>query len=56
LAINGPTRVLPAPTRGELEPPEPELELLSDDELPQAATVRARTRVAARTLRSLFDT
>ena len=55
--ISGATRVLPAPTSGELAPPELELELeLSLDELPQAATAKVRASAAIRALRSLLDT
>ena len=53
--ISGATRVLPAPTSGELAPPELELEL-SLDELPQAAIAKVRASAAIRAPRSLLDT
>ena len=52
--ISGATRVLPAPTSGELAPPE--LELSLEEELPQAATVRVRVSAAIRAPRSRLDT
>jgi len=55
--ISGATRVLPAPTRGEVEPPElEELDELVLDELPQAAIAKVRASAAIRAPRSLLDT
>ena len=56
LDISGATSVLPAPTRGELEPPELDELELSLDELPQAATAKVRASAAIRAPRSLLDT